>query len=87
MNSCRFIDTEHAKQGDLGSQVLPQTPTGVVWTRGTNVEAKWGIRANHGGGYQYVIFAFMMPVCGWGACVPVQLVVRLHAPVAIAHTQ
>ena len=26
-----FIDTQHAKQGDRGSIVLPYTPTGVVW--------------------------------------------------------
>ena len=48
-----FIDTPHAKQGDLGSKVLPKAPTGVVWKTGSKVEAKWSIRANHGGGYQY----------------------------------
>lgn len=48
-----FIDNEHAKQGDLGSKVLPRNPTGVVWAAGSTVEAKWSIRANHGGGYQY----------------------------------
>ena len=40
-----YIDTPHAKQGDLGSKVLPYTPTGVVWRRGDVVEAKWGVRA------------------------------------------
>ncbi len=48
-----FIDTKHNKQGDLGSKVLPRSPTGVVWRSGDTVEAKWSIRANHGGGYSY----------------------------------
>lgn len=48
-----FYDTVHAKQGDLGSVVLPPNPTGVVWKAGETVETKWNIRANHGGGYQY----------------------------------
>ena len=48
-----FIDTVYAKQGDLGSKVLPPAPTGVVWHAGSNVNATWTIRANHGGGYQY----------------------------------
>lgn len=50
----RYIDTPNAQQGDIGSKVLPAMPTGVVWARGETVEAKWSIRANHGGGYQYV---------------------------------
>lgn len=45
-----FYDTVHAKQGDLGSEVLPPNPTGVVWKAGETVETKWNIRANHGGG-------------------------------------
>lgn len=45
-----FYDTVNAKQGDLGSQVLPRNPTGVVWTAGDTVETKWSVRANHGGG-------------------------------------
>lgn len=48
-----YVDTKFAKQGDLGSQVLPPNPTGIVWPTGSTVEAKWSIRANHGGGYQY----------------------------------
>jgi hypothetical protein len=36
-----FYDTENAKQGDLGSKVLPRNPTGVVWKAGETVEAKW----------------------------------------------
>ena len=43
----------HAKQGDLGSKVLPPNPTGVVWKAGGTVETKWNIRANHGGGCKY----------------------------------
>ena len=42
-----FYDTENAKQGDLGSKVLPPNPTGVVWTGGATVETKWSVRANH----------------------------------------
>jgi hypothetical protein len=36
-----FYDTQNAKQGDLGSEVLPRNPTGVVWTAGETVETKW----------------------------------------------
>jgi len=48
-----YRNTSHAIQGDRGSKVLPYSPTGVVWRRGTDVEAIWSLRANHGGGYQY----------------------------------
>lgn len=48
-----FADNIFAKQGDLGSKVLPPAPSGTVWTAGTAVEVAWGIRFNHGGGYQY----------------------------------
>jgi len=41
------------KQGDLGSKVLTRSPPAVVWRIGAAVEVKWGIRYNHGGGYQY----------------------------------
>jgi hypothetical protein len=44
-----FVDTQFAQQGNLGSKVLPKAPTGVVWAAGANVEAKWSLRANHGG--------------------------------------
>ena len=47
-----FLDTPHAKANDLGSKVLPPLPTGTVWRAGAQVEAMWGLRANHGGGYQ-----------------------------------
>jgi len=48
-----FVNTSHAVQGDLGSKILPKSPTGVKWKAGTTVEAKWSLRANHGGGYIY----------------------------------
>ena len=41
-----YYDTPNAKQGDLGSKVLPPNPTGVVWKAGETVEAKWSVRAN-----------------------------------------
>jgi len=49
----KYTTTKFAKQGDLGSVVLPAAPTGIVWKTGSVVTAKWSIRANHGGGYQY----------------------------------
>lgn len=48
-----YIPTKFAKQGALGSVVLPQRPTGIVWRAGDVAEAKWAVRANHGGGYSY----------------------------------
>lgn len=49
----KYTATKFAKQGDLGSVVLRELPTGIVWKAGSVVTAKWSIRANHGGGYQY----------------------------------
>ena len=34
-------------------QVLRPNPTGIVWKAGQQVETRWSIRANHGGGYIY----------------------------------
>jgi len=48
-----YTETPHAKQGDLGSETLPEAPSGTVWTAGSLVEVWWTIQANHGGGYQY----------------------------------
>ena len=45
-----FIDTKFARQGDNGSMMLPPRPTGIVWVAGAEAEAKWTMRANHGGG-------------------------------------
>jgi hypothetical protein len=45
-----YIETIHAKEGDLGSKVLPPAPSGVAYKAGGAFEATWGMRANHGGG-------------------------------------
>jgi len=47
-----FINTTNAKHGDLGSKVLKPMPSQATWKVGSEVEIKWGLRANHGGGYQ-----------------------------------
>jgi len=41
------------QQGALGSMVLPQGAPGATWQVGSTVEVQWGLRFNHGGGYQY----------------------------------
>jgi len=41
------------KMGDLGSVVLPAGPSMATYQIGSPVEVKWGLRFNHGGGYQY----------------------------------
>eukprot|EP00037_Helgoeca_nana_P011477 m.103111 g.103111 ORF g.103111 m.103111 type:complete len:400 (+) comp20857_c0_seq2:42-1241(+) len=41
------------KFGDKGSVALPKGPPTVSWKSGATVEVKWGMRFNHGGGYQY----------------------------------
>ena len=48
-----YANTSHAKQGDLGSQVLGTLETGTTWNAGETVEVSWAITANHGGGYSY----------------------------------
>lgn len=57
-----FVDTVNAKQGDAGSKVLPPRPTGVTWKMGSVVEAKWSVRANHGGGYSYRLCPLNSPL-------------------------
>ena len=52
----QYATTVYARQGDYGS-ALPPMPSGVVWRGGDRVEAKWSVRANHGGGYQYRLCA------------------------------
>merc|ERR1712176_968216 len=47
-----FHDTQFAKQGNLGSKVLPPGAN-TAWIAGSKVEVVWGIRYNHGGGYSY----------------------------------
>ena len=49
----KFAPVPWARQGDLGSLVLPKGPASAVFRAGTDVEVAWGIRYNHGGGYQY----------------------------------
>ena len=58
----RFYDTMFAKGGDLGSRVLPPSPSGTVWTAGASVEVAWGTRYNHGGGYIYRLCAVGEPL-------------------------
>jgi len=43
------------QMGDLGSKVLPASPASSVpdWQIGTTPRVAWGMRFNHGGGYQY----------------------------------
>lgn len=52
-NAAEYNTTKFAKQGDLGSKVLPKRPTGVSWKKGSIVNASWHNTAEHGGGYQY----------------------------------
>ena len=52
-NAGAYTTTKFATQGDLGTDVLPKRPTGVVWKRGDVVDARWAMTAQHGGGYQY----------------------------------
>ena len=48
-----FESVPYAKQGDLGSRVLRKGPPTATYKAGSTVEMAWGIRYNHGGGYQY----------------------------------
>eukprot|EP00658_Telonema_sp_P-2_P085549 TRINITY_DN977_c0_g2_i1.p1 TRINITY_DN977_c0_g2~~TRINITY_DN977_c0_g2_i1.p1 ORF type:complete len:373 (+),score=31.12 TRINITY_DN977_c0_g2_i1:132-1250(+) len=48
-----FINTTNAKHGDLGSEVLKPGPSQARWKAGSEVETVWGLRANHGGGFQW----------------------------------
>lgn len=48
-----FITIPWATMGDLGSAVLEKGEATALWQAGSTVEVAWGIRFNHGGGYQY----------------------------------
>jgi hypothetical protein len=48
-----YTNTVNAGMGDLASKKLPKGPSMANWTAGTSVQVTWGIRYNHGGGYQY----------------------------------
>jgi len=52
-NAGAYNTTKFAKQGDLGSKVLPYQPSGTVWKRGDLAKVRWQLTAAHGGGYQY----------------------------------
>ena len=45
----KYTTSAFAKQGDLGSKILPKAPSGTVWQRGGTAETVISIRANHGG--------------------------------------
>eukprot|EP00940_MAST-03C_sp_MAST-3C-sp2_P001904 g1904.t1 len=49
-----FFNTSFAGKGEKGSH-LPPIPreARTEWKRGSFVEVAWGVRYNHGGGYQY----------------------------------
>ena len=49
----KYSKTVNAKQGDLGSKVLPPAPSGTVWRAGGTEQTAISIRANHGGGYSF----------------------------------
>eukprot|EP00054_Salpingoeca_dolichothecata_P014592 m.82724 g.82724 ORF g.82724 m.82724 type:complete len:404 (-) comp21070_c0_seq3:238-1449(-) len=49
-----YTTTPLATMGDLCSKVLQVNESNrVTWKAGASVEVAWGIRYNHGGGYQY----------------------------------
>ena len=49
------LDGKTYQMGDLGSKVLPPNhPSDAAnWTVGSTPRVAWGMRFNHGGGYQY----------------------------------
>merc|ERR1712216_72800 len=49
------LDGKTYQMGDLGSKVLPRVLQEEVanWTVGSTPRVAWGMRFNHGGGYQY----------------------------------
>ena len=47
------LDGQTYQMGDLGSLVLPPSKDVVNWTVGSTPRVAWGMRFNHGGGYQY----------------------------------
>ena len=46
-NAAEFNDTKFAKQGDRGSVVLKERPSGTVWTRGQSAVVRFQLTANH----------------------------------------
>ena len=49
----KYTTSAFARQGELGSKVLPPRSSGTVWQRGGTAETVISIRANHGGGYSF----------------------------------
>jgi len=50
-----YTNTSLSRMGDLGSKVLPKGAPQATWVAGGTAEVMWGMRFNHGGGYQYRI--------------------------------
>lgn len=49
-----FVTTAYSTMGDLGSKLPPTAADRVPnWVAGTDVQVAFGMRYNHGGGYQY----------------------------------
>jgi len=48
-----YTNTSLSRMGDLGSVVLPRMEPQALWAAGGRAEVMWGMRFNHGGGYQY----------------------------------
>lgn len=54
-NAGAYNTTKFAKQGDLGTKVLPKRTDlyETIWKRGATEATRWEITAQHGGGYVY----------------------------------
>lgn len=48
-----YFTTNFSKMGDLGSKLPPTKGALPTWVAGSDVQVAWGMRFNHGGGYQY----------------------------------
>ena len=49
-NGGEYTPTKYGKQGELGSLVLKERPTGIVWRSGGLANVSWYIAFNHAGG-------------------------------------
>ena len=47
-----YYTTVNAQMGDMGSKLPPTNGTLPKWVAGSDVQVAWGMRFNHGGGYQ-----------------------------------
>lgn len=80
-----FMTTQYAKMGDLGSQVLPPTAGALPkWVAGSHAEVAWGMRFNHGGGYQCACMSAGRTNARMHALRPA-LPLHHHSPRARAH--